>query len=61
MPSKPNQTGEVAAPEAGARTDARLGQLVRLLADHPMLVMSGTKLADELGTNRGLASGRAVA
>jgi BirA family biotin operon repressor/biotin-[acetyl-CoA-carboxylase] ligase len=30
----------------------RLGRLVRLLEDHPMLVMSGTKLAQELGTNR---------
>ena len=34
------------------RTDARLGRLLRLLADHPMLVMSGTKLASELGTSR---------
>jgi BirA family biotin operon repressor/biotin-[acetyl-CoA-carboxylase] ligase len=34
------------------RTDVRLGRLVRLLGDHPMLVMSGTKLAQELGTSR---------
>jgi BirA family transcriptional regulator, biotin operon repressor / biotin---[acetyl-CoA-carboxylase] ligase len=40
------------ATEAAARTDARLGLLVRLLEDHPMLVMSGTKLAGELGTSR---------
>lgn len=52
MPSKPTQPGEAGPPEAGMRTDARLGRLVRLLADHPMLVMSGTKLAGELGTNR---------
>ncbi len=52
MPSKPTQSGAVGPPEAGARTDARLGRLVRRLADHPMLVMSGTKLASELGTNR---------
>ena len=50
MPSKPTQSAEV--PDAGTRTDARLGRLVRLLSDHPMLVMSGTKLAGELGTNR---------
>jgi BirA family biotin operon repressor/biotin-[acetyl-CoA-carboxylase] ligase len=40
------------ANEASGRTDARLDRLVRLLEDHPMLVMSGTKLAEELGTNR---------
>jgi len=49
MPSKPTQSGEPSAPDTGARTDARLGRLVHLLSDHPMLVMSGTKLADELG------------
>ena len=41
-----------AANESSARTDARLGRLVRRLEDHPMLVMSGTKLAEELGTSR---------
>jgi BirA family biotin operon repressor/biotin-[acetyl-CoA-carboxylase] ligase len=40
------------ASEFSASADARLGLLVRLLEDHPMLVMSGTKLAKELGTNR---------
>jgi BirA family transcriptional regulator, biotin operon repressor / biotin---[acetyl-CoA-carboxylase] ligase len=34
------------------RTDARLGRIVRLLADNSMLVVSGTKIADELGTSR---------
>lgn len=34
------------------RTDARLGHIVRLLADNPMLVVSGTKIADELGVGR---------
>lgn len=29
-----------------------MGRIVRLLADHPMVVLSGTKLADELGTSR---------
>lgn len=40
------------AGESSARTDARLGRLLRRLEDHPMLVMSGTKLAEELGTSR---------
>jgi BirA family biotin operon repressor/biotin-[acetyl-CoA-carboxylase] ligase len=40
------------ASEPAAGTDARLGLLVRLLGNHPMLVMSGTKLAEELGTSR---------
>ncbi len=35
-----------------ARTDARLGRIVRLLTDHAMVVMSGTKLASEIGTSR---------
>src|SRR5512135_3814620 len=38
--------------DPGARTDARLGHIVRLLADNSMLVVSGTKIADEIGTNR---------
>ncbi len=36
----------------GARTDARLGRIVRLLTDHAMVVVSGTKIADEIGTSR---------
>ncbi|HZQ91339.1 MAG TPA: biotin--[acetyl-CoA-carboxylase] ligase [Terriglobales bacterium] len=34
------------------RTDERLGRVVRLLADHAMVVVSGTKLADEIGASR---------
>jgi BirA family biotin operon repressor/biotin-[acetyl-CoA-carboxylase] ligase len=34
------------------RTDSRLGKLVRVLAEHPTLVISGTKLAEEVGSNR---------
>ena len=41
MPSKP-------APQ----TDARLGRIVRLLADHATVVVSGTKIASEIGTSR---------
>ena len=35
-----------------AQTDLRLGRIVRLLADHAMVVVSGTKIADEIGTSR---------
>ncbi|MGE5114131.1 MAG: biotin--[acetyl-CoA-carboxylase] ligase [Acidobacteriaceae bacterium] len=38
--------------EPGARTDARLGHIVRLLADNSMVVVSGTKIAEEIGTSR---------
>jgi BirA family biotin operon repressor/biotin-[acetyl-CoA-carboxylase] ligase len=41
-----------AAPEAEARTDGRIGRIVRLLTDNAMVVLSGTKLAEELGTSR---------
>jgi len=34
------------------RTDARLGRIVRLLSDHATVVISGTKIADEIGISR---------
>ena len=40
------------APEPEARTDGRTGRIVRLLTDHAMVVVSGTKLAEEIGTSR---------
>ncbi len=40
------------SPAEGGLTDARLGRIVRLLTDHAMVVVSGTKLAAELGTTR---------
>jgi len=33
-------------------TDVRLGRIVRLLSDHAMVVVSGTKLAQEIGASR---------
>lgn len=33
-------------------TDERLGRIVRLLNDHATVVVSGTKIADEIGTSR---------
>ncbi|HYN14239.1 MAG TPA: biotin--[acetyl-CoA-carboxylase] ligase [Terriglobales bacterium] len=41
-----------ALPEPEARTDGRIGRIVRLLTDHAMVVVSGTKLAEELSTSR---------
>ena len=34
------------------QTDLRLGRIVRLLMDHATVVVSGTKIADEIGTSR---------
>ncbi len=34
------------------QTDARLGRIVRLLIAHATVVVSGTKIADEIGTSR---------
>jgi BirA family transcriptional regulator, biotin operon repressor / biotin---[acetyl-CoA-carboxylase] ligase len=39
-------------PTTSPLTDARLGQIVRLLTDHATVVVSGTKIAAELGTAR---------
>ncbi|MGZ4824143.1 MAG: biotin--[acetyl-CoA-carboxylase] ligase [Terriglobales bacterium] len=41
----------VRARDAGL-TDARLGRVVRLLSDHAMVVVSGTKLAQEIAASR---------
>lgn len=40
----------VASPSA--RTDARLGRIVRLLMGYATVVVSGTKIAEEIGTSR---------
>lgn len=37
---------------ASERTDARLGRIVRLLTDNATVIVSGTKIADEIGTTR---------
>jgi BirA family transcriptional regulator, biotin operon repressor / biotin---[acetyl-CoA-carboxylase] ligase len=41
-----------AVPEPEARTDGRIGRIVRLLTDNAMVVVSGTKLAEEIGASR---------
>jgi BirA family transcriptional regulator, biotin operon repressor / biotin---[acetyl-CoA-carboxylase] ligase len=37
---------------APQKTDLRLGRIVRLLMDHATVVVSGTKIAEEIGTSR---------
>ncbi len=37
---------------ADSSTDARLSRIVRLLSDNAMVVVSGTRVAEELGTSR---------
>ena len=37
---------------APQKTDVRLGRIVRLLMDHATVVVSGTKIAQEIGTGR---------
>ena len=37
---------------APQKTDLRLGRIVRLLTDNATVVVSGTKIADEIGTSR---------
>jgi BirA family transcriptional regulator, biotin operon repressor / biotin---[acetyl-CoA-carboxylase] ligase len=50
---KTKARGDVVAPHLVApQTDARLGHIIRVLMDYPSSVVSGTKLARELGTTR---------
>jgi BirA family biotin operon repressor/biotin-[acetyl-CoA-carboxylase] ligase len=37
---------------ASTQTDARMGRIIRLLNDYATVVVSGTKIADEIGTTR---------
>jgi len=45
---KPKSPGSALPPQ----TDARLGRIVRLLMDYPTVVLSGPKVAQEIGTTR---------
>ena len=49
--ARANTTRADAAPAEGL-TDVRLGRIVRLLSDNATLVVSGTRIAEELGTTR---------
>ncbi|PYY07672.1 MAG: biotin--[acetyl-CoA-carboxylase] ligase [Acidobacteria bacterium] len=41
-----------AAPRRSYQSDVRLGQIVRLLMDHATVVVSGTKISQQIGTTR---------
>ena len=45
-------TARADADQPEGLTDARLGRIVRLLSDNATLVISGTRIAEELGTTR---------
>jgi BirA family transcriptional regulator, biotin operon repressor / biotin---[acetyl-CoA-carboxylase] ligase len=46
------RTRSSVSPKLVPQTDVRLGRIVRLLADHATVVVSGTKIASEIGTSR---------
>jgi len=48
----PTRSRRLRAGSATQKTDTRLGQIVRLLMDNATVVVSGTKIADEIGTGR---------
>jgi len=48
---KRSRIRSVASQQPG-QTDVRLGRIIRVLLRHPTVVLSGTKLAQEIGTNR---------
>jgi BirA family transcriptional regulator, biotin operon repressor / biotin---[acetyl-CoA-carboxylase] ligase len=50
--SRRSKTAQIRATGTNEQTDARLGRIVRLLMDHATVVVSGTKIAQEISTNR---------
>ncbi|HXZ28887.1 MAG TPA: biotin--[acetyl-CoA-carboxylase] ligase [Terriglobales bacterium] len=50
--SAPSRRGKQAALDLSARTDERLGRILRVLQHHAMLVVSGTRIAEEMGASR---------
>lgn len=48
----PTREGRRTQRAQSLETDARLGRIVRVLTSYPTLVISGTKLAQEIGTTR---------
>src|SRR5947207_958698 len=52
-PAKPTRLRPLRAASVPVqKTDGRLGQIVRVLTDHAMVAVSGTKIGDEIGTSR---------
>ena len=49
---KPSTARRSPAPGSHAHTDVRLGRIVRLLVNHATVIVSGTKIAEEIGTSR---------
>jgi BirA family biotin operon repressor/biotin-[acetyl-CoA-carboxylase] ligase len=47
-----SSSADSAAPTRSARTDDRLGHIIRVLSSNATIVISGTKLAQEIGTTR---------
>src|ERR1700692_989771 len=52
IPTIPASTKIRSVTSVHKATDARLGRIVRLLMDHATVVVSGTKIAEEIGTSR---------
>jgi BirA family transcriptional regulator, biotin operon repressor / biotin---[acetyl-CoA-carboxylase] ligase len=52
IPSISASTKTRSLPSAHKATDVRLGRIVRLLMSHATVVVSGTKIAEEIGTSR---------
>ncbi|MGZ4816763.1 MAG: biotin--[acetyl-CoA-carboxylase] ligase [Terriglobales bacterium] len=50
--TKRNAVPEGSAPARSQRTDDRLSRIIRVLSSNAMIVVSGTKLAQEIGTRR---------
>src|SRR5215471_19325620 len=48
----PTRSRRTAGSQAAQKTDARLGRVVRVLMDHAMVMVSGTKIGEEIGTGR---------
>jgi|HubBroStandDraft_1064217.scaffolds.fasta_scaffold00280_26 BirA family biotin operon repressor/biotin-[acetyl-CoA-carboxylase] ligase len=52
IPSIPASAKTRSLPSVHKATDVRLGRIVRLLMSHATVVVSGTKVAEEMGTTR---------
>ncbi len=50
-PGSPERSGS-AIPAPGEPTDGKLGRVIRVLSANPLVELSGTKIAEELGTSR---------
>ena len=51
-PIRGSRVGTIATHKVTPQSDARLGRIVRLLIAHATVVVSGTKIADEIGASR---------